>query len=402
MLTRRLFHEDAYRTEFEARVLSCTATPDAWEVVLDQTCFYAESGGQPSDTGTLGGLPVRGVRLRDDGAIVHLVDAPLEGTVTGHVDWARRLDAMEQHTGQHLLSAVFVHLFGADTVAWHLGAEATTIDVEMESLTAEQAEEAELTCNRLIRAGLAVRTHLTDADHVHQFPLRKPPAVEGAIRVVEIEGFDWAACGGTHVRSTGELGLLKITAWERYKRLTRVTFLAGQRALRDYLALDRMTRDLARRLTIGVDDLPAWADRTQEELNSLRKRVRMQQEQLLAIEAKELIAGARRVGPARVVRQSFGGRPFEELRLLAGMVAAEPGCVAVFGTRGAVPQLILHRAVDLRLDVGKIIREVLPLINGKGGGSPVQAQGGGSRPEQLEAALDAAVEQIARALRISS
>nr|WP_245302852.1 DHHA1 domain-containing protein [Symbiobacterium terraclitae] len=365
---------------------------------MDQTCFYAESGGQPSDAGTLGGQPVRGVHLGEDGAIVHLVDAPLEGSVTGRVDWARRLDAMEQHTGQHLLSAVFVHLFGADTVAWHLGAEAVTIDVEMDGLTADQAEEAELTCNRLIRAGLAVRTHLTDSDRVQQFPLRKPPAIEGEIRVVEIDGYDWAACGGTHVRSTGELGLLKIKAWERYKRLTRITFLAGQRALRDYLSLDRMTRDLARRLTIGVDDLPGWTDRTQEELNSLRKRVRMQQEQLLAIEAKELIAGARRVGPARVVRQSFGGRPFEELRLLAGMVAAEPGCVAVFGTRGAVPQLILHRAVDLRLDVGKIIREVLPLINGKGGGSPVQAQGGGSRPEQLEAALDAAVEQIARAL----
>jgi len=398
VLTRRLFHEDAYRTEFEAKVLSCTAAGEAWEVVLDQTCFYAESGGQPSDTGILGGQPVRGVHLREDGAIVHVVDRPLEGTVTGQVDWARRLDAMEQHTGQHLLSAVFVHLFGADTVAWHLGAEATTIDVDMESLTAEQAEEAEITCNRLIRSGLQVRTHVTDSVHIGQFPLRKPPAVEGEIRVVEIDGYDFVACGGTHVRSTSELGLLKIKGWERYKRLTRITFLAGQRALNDYLALDRMTRELARRLTIGVDDLPGWVDRTQEELNSLRKRVRTQQEQLLSLEAKELIAGARRVGSARIVRQSFGGRPFEELRLLAGMVAAEPGCIAVFGTRGAVPQVIMHRAVDLRLDVGKIIREVLPLINGKGGGSPVQAQGGGSRPERLEAALDAAVELIAQAL----
>ncbi|MEW8978605.1 MAG: DHHA1 domain-containing protein [Symbiobacterium sp.] len=398
MPTRRLFYEDAYRTQFEARVVACAPEGGAWAVELDQTCFFAESGGQPSDTGLLGGRPVLDVRVREDGAIIHLVDAPLEGIVVGQVDWTRRLDLMEQHTGQHLLSAAFVHLFGADTLAWHLGAQSTTIDVDMDSLTPEQAEQVERTVNQLIRSGLAVRTHMTDSAHVHQFPLRKPPAVEGEIRVVEIDGYDWAACGGTHLHSIGELGLLKIKTWERYKRAVRVTFLAGQRALNDYLSLDRMTRDLARRLTIAVDDLPRWADRTQEEMTSLRNRVRTLQEQLVAREADDLIAGARRVGPALVVRQTFSGRPLEELRLLAAKVAARPGCVAVFGLRSGAPHLILHRAVDLRLDVGKIIREVLPLIEGKGGGSPIQAQGGGGRPERLEEALDAAVARIAEAL----
>lgn len=399
MRTVKLFLADAYQTEFEGHVLSCTPLGDAWAVVLNQTCFYPASGGQPSDSGTLGGEPVLDVHAEPDGTIVHLVGAPLSGTVIGRVDWDRRLDHMEQHTGQHLLSAAFEHLFGAETLSWHLGQGASTIDVAMDALSPEQVEEVELTCNRLIRSGLPVRAHLCSPEEAQRFPLRKAPTVSGPVRIVEIEGYDWSPCGGTHLRNIGELGLLKIKAWERYKRAVRVTFLAGQRALRDYLGLDRMTRDLARRLSIGVSELPRWVDRTQEELNSLRKRVRTQQEELLAIEAERLLADARPIGPARVVRQSFGGRPADEVRLLAAKVAAVPGCIAVFGTRGALPQIILHRAADLRLDVGLILREVLPIIDGKGGGSPVQAQGGGTRPERLEEALDAAVARISQALR---
>lgn len=398
MPTRRLFHEDAYRTEFQAQVLSCTPTEAGCEVILDQTCFYAESGGQPSDTGMLAGQPVLGVREREDGEIVHLVERPVSGEVTGQVDWVRRLDLMEQHTGQHLLSAAFEHLFDAQTVGWHLGAEATTVDLAMESLDADQAERIEQTCCQIIREGRPVVTHITDSDHLDAFPLRKRPVVSGEIRIVEISGYDWIACAGTHLRSTAELGLLKIKAWERYKRSVRVTFLAGQRALADYLALDRMTRDLCRSLSIGVSDLPRWVDRNQEELASLRKRVKTQQEQLLEHEAARLVAGARRMGQARVVRQVFAARPFEELRLLAAKVAAQPGCVALFGTRGALPQIIMHRSVDVRIDVGQVIRQALPLIDGKGGGSPLQAQGGGSRPERLEEALDLALARIGEAL----
>ena len=398
MPTRKLFHEDAYRTEFRAQVLSCTPTDEGCEVILDQTCFYAESGGQPSDGGVLGGQPVLAVREREDGEIIHLVENPVSGEVSGQVDWARRLDLTEQHTGQHLLSAAFEHLFSAETVGWHLGAEGITVDLAMESLDAGQAEQIERACNQIIREARPVVTHVTDSEHLGAFPLRKQPTVSGEIRIVEIDGYDWVACAGTHLRSTAELGLLKIKTWERYKKSVRVTFLAGGRALSDYLALDRLTRDLCRSLSIGVNDLPRWVDRNQEELGSLRKRVKTLQEQLLEHEADGLVAGARRVGQARVVCRVFAARPFEELKLLAGKVAAQPGCIALFGTRGALPQIILHRSVDLRLDVGQVIRQVLPLIDGKGGGSPLQAQGGGSRPERLEEALDQALLRIGEAL----
>lgn len=400
MSTERLYHADAYRTTFTANVLSCQPSDNHWSVILDKTCFYPTSGGQPNDLGTLGGRQVLDVQEDEaTGTVLHLVDGPLEGEVSGEIDWQRRLDHSEQHTGQHLLSGTFEQLYDAETLSWHLGAQSCTVDLQMESLSPEQAEAVELACNRVIRAALPVVTHVVDDDGVKRLPLRKPPKVTGEIRVVEISGYDWSACGGTHVRTSSELGLLKIKSWERYKKTTRVEFLVGSRALRDYLHLDRMTRELCRSLSIAVDALPQYVDRTQEELNSLRKLSKQMQEQLLEGEAAGLVAESRRLAGAHVVRQVFGGRPLEELKLLAAKVAAHPGTVAIFGTRGAIPQILIHRSVDLRFNAGTIIREVLPLIEGRGGGSPMQAQGGGSRPEGLEHALDQAVLKVSEALR---
>ncbi|MGE5672395.1 MAG: DHHA1 domain-containing protein, partial [Mycobacterium leprae] len=273
-----------------------------------------------------------------------------------------------------------------------------TVDLEIESLSASQVEAIELECNRVIRACLPVTTHLVDSEGLAALPLRKPPKVTENIRVVEIAGYDWSPCGGTHVRNVGELGLLKVKGWEKNKKNSRVEFLAGARAMTDYLSLDRITRDLCRSLSIAVADLPKYVQRSQEESSGLRKQLRVLQEQLLEIEAAKLASDGHRVGPATVVRLVFGSRTLDEVKLLAAKVAAHPGTVAVFGTRGAIPQIVLYRSVDLRLDMGGIIRQVLPLIDGKGGGSPVQAQGGGSRPEALEHALDQVVLHVANAL----
>jgi alanyl-tRNA synthetase len=400
--TIKLYRQDPYRTAFEAQVLACTPAGDRWEVVLDQTCFYPEGGGQPCDLGTLGDRRVLDVREDEaTGAIIHITDGPVSGRVAGCIDWERRLDHMQQHTGQHLLSGTFERLLDAETVSWHLGSESCTVDITLETLTPEQAEAVELACNEVIRNTLPVLTHEVDEDGVKALPLRKPPAVTGLIRVVEIQGYDWSACGGTHVRSTGELGLLKIKSWERYKKLTRVVFLVGNRALRDYLNLDRLTRDLCRSLSIGVADLPRYVARCQEEASGLRRQVKVLQERILEAEAAELVAGARTVSGVRIVRLVATGRTPDEVKLLAAKVAAHPGTVAVLGTRGAMPQIVLHRSLDLRLDMGAIIRQILPLIDGKGGGSPVQAQGAGSKPDGLEQALDHAVKRIAEALHVS-
>lgn len=395
--TEKLFHADTYQTTFTAKVLSCVPAGDYWDVVLDQTCFYAEAGGQPSDSGALGGRRVLSVR-EEDGTTIHTVDGPLEGQTEGMVDWLRRLDHMEQHTGQHLLSGAFEQLFDAETASWHLGADSCTVDLTIDSLTPEQVERIEQECNRVIRACLPVVTHVVDQAGVARLPLRKPPTVTEEIRVVEISGYDWSACAGTHVRNTGELGLLKVKSWERNKKFARVYFLVGRRALNDYLELDRMTRDLCRSLSMAVMDLPRFVEKTQAETSSLRKQVKGLQEQLLEIEAASLLEGARKVAGVRILRMVFGGRSLDEVKLLAAKAAAHPHTVAVFGTRGALPQVVLYRSVDLRLDMGGVVKQVLPLIDGRGGGSPAQAQGGGTRPDMLEQALDTAVQRIVDAL----
>jgi len=399
VLTRKLFHSDAFQTNFSATVLSCLESADGWEIILDQTCFYAEAGGQPSDSGVLGGLRLSAVREEDDGTVIHTVPGPLQGEIEGEIDWVRRLDHMEQHTGQHLLSGAFERLLDAETLSWHLGSSSCTVDLSLDSLTQEQANQVELECNRMIRSGVDIITHRVDQAGLMKLPLRKPPKVTENIRVVEIGGYDWSACAGTHVNKISELGLLKIKSWERNKKSIRVEFLVGGRALADYMEMDQITRELCRSLSIGLLELPRFADRAQEDISNLRKQVRTLQERLLEIEAAELVAGAKRIAQARVVRQVFGGRPVDEIKLLAAKVSAHPGTVALFGTRGAIPQLVFHRSVDLRLDLGGVIKHCLPMIGGRGGGSPIQAQGGGSRPDGLEPALDLAAQKIAELLR---
>lgn len=393
--TVKLFQADAYQTRFEAEVVACLPVDGQFDLVLDQTCFYAEAGGQPSDTGTLGGLPVLAVAIDDDGTIRHRVGAPLSGRVTGEIDWARRLDHMEQHTGQHLLSGAFERLYDAETLSWHLGAERCTVDLGMEEFTAAQAETIEAEVNRVIRSGLPILYHLAETEaELSAYPLRKPPKVTEQIRIVEIKGYDWSACAGTHVSNIGELGLLKIKSWEKHKKGVRVDFLVGGRALRDYQALDLSTREAARALSIGQMELAGWTGRATEEIGGLRKQVKLMQEKLLELEAADLVSGAHVQNGVRIVAEIWAGRPADEVRLLAAKVAQQGGAVAVFGTRGAMPNLILYRSTDVRADVGTLLKEALPLIGGKGGGSPVQAQGGGSKPEGLEAAM----EQLVRGL----
>lgn len=403
LATVKLYHQDAEILEFSAHVVECRPAGDRWLAVLDQTAFYATAGGQPHDTGSLGGRRVLDV-VEDEatGAILHTLDGPVAGLVSGQVDGGRRLDHTEQHTGQHLLSQAFVEVLGAETVSFHLGADAATIDLNTEGLTQEQVDAVEALAFRIIREDRPVRIHwAADAGEAQaRFPLRKPPAVHTRVRIVEIDGFDWSACGGTHVASTGRLGLVKVKAWEKYKRGVRVTFLAGGRALRDYQVLDAMTRNVARELTLGVLEIPAAVARHRDEAQRLRRQLKEATDRLLEVEAQELLAAARPVAGARIIKFAFSGRQLEEVKALAARVAAQPRAVALFGTRGALPQLVFARSVDLRLDVGAILKQVLPAIEGRGGGSPVAAQGAGTRGDGLGAALDMAAAKVAEALGV--
>lgn len=411
LATVKLYQDDADAQEFTARVLDCRPAADLsgsalsglYNVVLDQTLFYPTAGGQPHDTGSLGG--VRVIEVVEDestGTLIHRTEGPLAGQVTGRIDWERRRDHMEQHTGQHLLSQCFVTLLQAETVSFHLGAAYSTIDIAAEVLEQEQVDAVEALANELIREDRPIRIHWARdaAEAMERFPLRKPPAVAERVRIVEIGGFDWSACGGTHLATTGRLGLLKVKGWERHKKGIRVTYLAGGRALADYQAQDLLTRGLCRELSISLSDLPAQVLRLREESQRLKRQLREAQEKLVEAEAAELLGGARLVGGARVVKHLFNSRPVDELKAVAAKVAAHPKAIALFATRGAMPQLVFVRSVDLRADMGAILKQVLPAIEGRGGGSPVAAQGAGSRGEGVSMALDAAMAAVAQQLQV--
>jgi len=236
-MTERLHYDDAYLLRFSARVVEHTQWEGRPAVVLDRTAFYATGGGQPHDTGILDGVGVVDVVEREsDGAVVHVLAAPLPpGTVDveGEVDRARRLDLTRQHTGQHIISAAFVEVLGANTVSFHLSADYATIDLDRSPLTAEDLARVEDLANEVVMENRPVISRFVSRDELPALTLRKPLAHAGPVRIVEVPGFDCSACGGTHVRATGELGLIKLVRAERRGTESRVEFLCGGRALAD-------------------------------------------------------------------------------------------------------------------------------------------------------------------------
>jgi len=410
-MTERLYYSDSYRTTFEARIVECLTLNDAPAVVLDRTAFYPTGGGQPHDTGVLGlppltenGIPVLDVLVREaDQAVVHLLSAarPVaalspDAQVRGEIDWSRRFDHMQQHTGQHILSQAFVQTVGADTVGFHLSADYSTIDLNRSPLSNADLAHAESLANQIVFEDRPVTAHLTTSEEATQLPLRKPPTAHGSIRVVQIEDFDRSACGGTHVARTGEVGLIKIVRSERRGSETRITFLCGRRALSHYDALNTLTRTLAARLSVGVEELPQAIERLQTESRSVRKERDRLHELLLDHEAVALIAGAQVIGPVSVVHKIFEAREVEEVRRLATRIAAQPGHIAMLGITGEKAQLIFARAADLSYDMRPLLQEACRMVGGGGGGGPELAQGGGPYPVRLNSALQHATDLLRR------
>ncbi|HEU4326666.1 MAG TPA: DHHA1 domain-containing protein [Roseiflexaceae bacterium] len=389
MTTERLYFADAYLTSFSARIVARAERDGKPAVALDQSAFYPEGGGQPPDTGALGGVRVVDVQM-EDGVVWHTLEAPLEGEhVRGTIDWPRRLDHMQQHHGQHLLSAAFERLFELPTLSFHLGAAISTIDLAAAALSDVQVAAAEDLVNHVIWEDRSVLARFVTPEELATLPLRKPPKVSGAVRVVSVPEFDHSACGGTHPRSTGGVGVLHVRRWERRGETVRVEFLCGARALRDYRARDAALMRLAADLSVGVDELGEALARLRTAEERARKGLAQAGEQLIAYEAAELLGRDQSAGELPVVRRAFEGRPIEELRLLARAIA-ERGGLALLGTRADKAQLVFARGEGLAVDCGALLRQALATVGGRGGGQPALAQGGLPDPARLEEVLDAA------------
>jgi len=288
--TERLYYTDSHLTTFRARVIAVADDEQGRPAVtLDRTAFYPTGGGQPSDTGTLGAARVVECVDQESRGVMHVIEgAPPEvgEDVEGRIDWPRRLDHLQQHTGQHILSQAFVQLFGAETRSFRMMEHVSEIDVDLPDPTGERIERAVEVANEIIWANRPVHVHHVTAQQAASMPLRKDSVRDGNLRVIEIEGFDMNACGGTHAHRTGEVGIITVSRWERAKGMTRIEFVAGGRALADYREANRAAREVAAMFSVGRDDSLAAVARLIEENKGLVRRMRTLEEIATRIEAE--------------------------------------------------------------------------------------------------------------------
>jgi len=391
-MTERLHRQDPYLLEFDAAVLARPEHEGRPALVLDRTAFYAESGGQPWDTGTLGGARVLAV-LEDGPDVLHVLERPVaEDRVHGSVDAERRRDHMQQHHGQHLLSKAFVEVAQAATVAFHLGGEDTTVDLDR-FVGEEQARAAERLANDVVWQARPVRVSTLTAAEARASGVEPPEGVLADIRVVEAEGFDRQPCGGTHPRTTAEVGVVVITSLERYKGGTRVHFVCGSRALAAFARRERVLADLVATLSAPLDELPAVARKVKDDLAASERRAKGLLERALEGDARRLLAEARGDGAApspaspAVVVAAFDGWPAEDLRVLATRVVALAPAVALLGSRSDKAHLVFAQSEGLPNDVPALLKAAVEHLGGRGGGRGNLAQGGGDRVERLDEAL---------------
>ena len=391
--TERLYFADPYLTTFRGRVVERGTLKGKSAVALDRSAFYPEGGGQPPDSGTLGGVAV--IDVQAEGYVVwHALTGPLTGDeVEGVVDWARRFDHMQQHHGQHLLSAAFEEVARLHTVSFHLGSESSTIDLGARDITEAQVVAAEELANRVIWEDHRVHARFVSPEELARLPLRKAPVVDGPVRVVSAGDFDHSACGGTHPKSTGAVGLLHVRRWERRGAETRVEFVCGGRALRDLRRKNALLTRVTTGLTVGVDELEGAIQRIQGSEQQTRKRLEDTLERLASYEAAELVAAATTVHGLPVVRRAVTDRTLVEIKWLANAIASKGG-VALLGLAGERAQLVFASPSGSGVDCGALLRETLARFGGKGGGQALMAQGGIPDAGKLENALDAATATL--------
>ncbi len=401
MATERLYFDDAYLTHFQARVVERLTWHGRPAVVLDRTAFYPEGGGQPADHGTLNGVPVVDVQVRpEDRAVVHVLAAPLDADdVEGRVDWPRRFDHMQQHTAQHILSQAFLRVAEAETVGFHLGREVVTIDLDRHDLSEEDLQRAEDLANRVVDENRPVTARFVDDATLARLNVRRPVRVTGPVRIVEVADFDRVPCGGTHVRATAEVGLIAILRAERYKGGTRVTFVAGQRARRDYRQRRLLLTQVGRLLSCGETDLIARVERLLADHQRLSRLWRQAQERLLAQEAATLWAKAPTVGLARLVTHVITDAEPDAVRRLAGMLREQGTVVALLGWQGPEQgRVVFTASPDLPLHLGHMLRDVLSTFGGRGGGRPEWAEGALPDPQSVPLALAEAARRVEKVL----
>lgn len=397
-MTKRLYYDDSFLYDFEAEVREVLDTPRPG-LILDRTAFYPTSGGQVFDTGWITSEPSAKLRVSEvvdaeDGKVIHYLEALKDdlkpGTrVRGQVDAARRRDHMQQHSGQHVLSAAFVRLYNMPTVSFHMADDYCSIDLDTPVLTQQQVEAAERLANEIILENRVVDIRFVSREEAGKLGLRKlPPTERDQLRLIDIRDFDLTACGGTHVSQTGQIASILLRKIERVRQGWRVEFVAGLRAVatarRDFSTLT----ETAALFSAHIYDVPQQARKSLEEIKSLRKQYEQSQEELAAAYASALLADAAEAQGRRIIVRVLSDRELGFVKILAQkLTRLSPNVVALLAASSPQPSLVFAQSAGQPFDMGALMKETMTKLGGRGGGSKDMAQGGIPNAEGIEARL---------------
>jgi len=409
-MTDRLYYRDSFLYDFDAEIREVLDSPRP-AIILDRTAFYPTSGGQVHDTGWITSdanakFRVTEVADTEDGRVVHYFEADRDfdkaalkpGTrVRGQIDATRRRDHMQQHSGQHVLSAAFLRLYNMPTVSFHMADDYCSIDLDTPTLTKEQIESAERLANEIILENRGVDIRFVTREEAGKLGLRKlPPTERDELRIIDIRDFDLSACGGTHVAQTGQIGSILLRKTEKVRQGWRVEFVAGQRAVatarRDFTTLT----ETAALFSAHIYDVPQQAGKLLDEIRSLRKQRELSQEELAAAQAAALLAETAEINGRKLVVHTLSDRELNFVKLLAQkLTRLSPHAVALLATTSPQPALVFAQSAGQPFDMGALLKEAMTKLGGRGGGSKDLAQGGLPNAEGIDSVLKAIAENLA-------
>jgi len=399
MKTKLLFDQDPYLKTCDAKVAALSDVEGKIGVELDQTIFYPASGGQSCDLGTINNILVLEV-FEDGHRIIHILEDSISKneSVTCAINWGRRFDHMQQHTGQHILSQAFHQIVNGKTIGFHLGTEKSTIDLNVSSLDSDIVQKVENLVNDIVFQNREVNVHEVTKEEALKMPLRKPPTDQDLIRVLEINDFDWTGCCGTHVRRSGEVGIVKVSRADNYKSGSRVTFLCGMRAVRDYQKKSQLVNTVSQSLTAGEDEIVDILRKWKEERRQLKLRLKTLLKSALKTEAQQANENAEIVGRYRCFTLLFKDRDPSEVQSLIKIIIQSPDAIVFAGIQNERGFLFFGRSENVDVDIRPLMEMACAAISGRGGGSPAVAQGNGEKAAEIPSAIEKIKEYFIKTL----
>lgn len=394
-MTKIIYLENPYVREINANILNKKHIDNKYYLILDRTIFYPNlAGGQPRDKGSINGIKVLDV-YEENNEIIHVINENISSRdVHLSIDWDTRLDNMQQHTGQHLLSSIFYNLYNGETVGFHIGESSSTIDVTIKDLNYEMVDKIETITNKIIYSNFDIKSYYINQSQLESIPLRKTPPKNNNIRIVEIDGIDYSPCCGTHHRKTGEIGIIKIIKWDKYKGNTRVEFVCGNRALKDYSVKNIELTNVANLLSSKNIDVFEKIKKMYSQNEILEKENRILKNELLKLKTNELYDNALLIDNKKYIIKIFDDIEFQELGIIASNLKEINNVICLLGVKkNNIGQFLICRNKNINIDMKKVFKKISINNNIKGGGNQERVQGG-CNVDEVETILNNAFEII--------